>query len=169
LITKYQTNYVPYKDQPYKLTHSDHLLLNLKEYFEQKYGFNTLRLVLPHYQKPDIVHCFDENGKSVTNKIIDCLPTTLYDGTILTKEYIFSQNKELADNADKYKLVAVVVGGWNLYIRGTKTPTGGLRMKLEQLEKIGYRTVLVHWHDWNVMNYIDKNTLVEDLVKRALA
>lgn len=124
------------------MTHSDQLLLNVKEFFGQKYGFNTLRLVLPHYQLTDIVHCFDENGKSVTSKIIDCLPTTYYDGTILTKEYIFSQNKELADNADKYKLVAVVIGGWNLYLRGTRVPTGGLRMKLEQLEMIGYRTIL---------------------------
>jgi len=123
-----------------------------------------LRVVLPHYQRPDIVHCFDENGQSVTDKIIDYLPKSHYDGSILTKEYIFSQHKELADNADKYKLLAVLVGGWSCFLTG-----GVLRMKLEQLEMIGYRTILIHGNDWYAMNDSDKNKLVEEEVKKALA
>ena len=168
LITKFQSNYVPYRGQTYKLTYSDQLLLNLKEFMEERHGYNTLTQVLPHYQRPDIVYCFNENGKSVTKEIMDCFPP-LYQGDILTREYLLSKKKEFADNIEKYQMVAVVLGGWNFYLRGTRIPTGGLRMKVEQLKMIGYRPILIHWSDWNQMSIKEKKKLIDDEVERALS
>lgn len=167
VITKYRSHYVPYRGQPYRLTHSDQLLLNLKEFLERIYGVNILHQVLPHFQRPDVVYCFDENGNSVTDKLLDCLPP-LYDGVIVTKEYLLSKKTEFADNIDKFRMVAVILGGWNFYLRGTKIPTGGLRMKMEQLEMIGYQPILIHWDDWLHMKMSEKEKLFEREIKRPL-
>lgn len=123
-ITKFQANYVPVRGQPYKLTFNDHMILNLKETLEKKFGTNVLTHILPHYQRPDIILCFDENGKPMTEKIVNCLPPSHYLGAILSKEYLFEQSSELAGRLDSHQLVAVLLGGWNFYLRDTEIPTG---------------------------------------------
>jgi hypothetical protein len=168
LITKHESHYVPYRDQPYKLTHSDLLILNVKEYLEVRYGPNNLRHILPHFERPDIIYCFNENNESVTDQLVDIFPP-LYAGEILSKEFLLSRKPEFAENMDKYKMVAVVVGGWNLYIRNTDIPTGGLRLKIDQLKMIGYKPILIHWHDWRTLSGSDKDQLIKIDMKRALA
>lgn len=123
-ITKFQTNYVPVRGQSYKLTFNDQMILDVKEMLEKKFGANVLTHILPHYQRPDIVLCFDKNGKPMTEKIVNCFPPNHYLGTILSKEYLFEQNSELAGRLDSHQLVAVILGGWNFYLRDTETPTG---------------------------------------------
>lgn len=167
-IAKHQSFYVPYKDQSYKLTHNDKLLLNLKEVLEDKYGYNLLTHVLPHYQRPDIVYCFDENGKSVTKELLDAFPEN-YSGEIISKDLLFAKKKEFADNSDKYRMVAILLGGWNFFIRNTTIPTGGLRMKLEQLEMIGYKPILIPWIEWIKYTDEEKEQFIDNEIKRALA
>lgn len=166
-IAKHQTNYIPYIGQPYKLTHADKLVLDVKVTMEQKYGKNELHHILPHYQRPDIVCCFDSTGKSVTDKIIDCFPKP-YRGKILSKEYILSQHPDFADRMNEFEMVAVVLGGWNFYIRDTRKPTGGLRLKMEQLELIGYKTILIHFDDWVNQPFEVKEKLIESEIQRVL-
>ena len=165
-ITKFQSHYVPERNQKYKLTHGDQLLLDVKESMEKIWGENVLTHILPHYQRPDIIYCFDDNHKSVTPKILDCFPPH-YQGEILSKEYLLSQKEELAD-MKKHQLIAVVVGGWNFFIRDTNIPTGVLRMKIEQLELIGYKTILVCWSEWASMSVSQKKEYLEEAVHMAL-
>lgn len=122
-ITKFQTNYVPYRGQPYKLTHADQMLLSLKEALEKKYGPNMLTHILPHYQRPDLILCFDENGKPVTGELEKCFPDH-YIGKILSKEYLFERSDVLAGRFNSCQLVAIILGGWNFYLRDTDKPTG---------------------------------------------
>lgn len=53
-IAKYKTHYVPTRDQKYKLTHADQLLLNVKELSQSIYGPSILTHILPHYERPGI-------------------------------------------------------------------------------------------------------------------
>lgn len=122
-ITKFQTNYVPVRGQTYKLTHHDQLILNLKETLEKMYGANVLTHILPHYQRPDLILCFDENGKPVSDELVKCFPDQ-YIGRILSKDYLFERSDVLAGRINSYQLVAVILGGWNFYLRDTETPTG---------------------------------------------
>lgn len=168
IITKYQTHYIPYRGQKQKLTHSDMILLDMKEFMERQFGENTLVHILPHFHKPDILYCFDDKGKSVTNQILDCLPTH-YSGNIISKESILSKHPEMADKMDKCRMIAVVQGGWNLYLRGTDKLTGELQMKLEQLELVGCKPILIHWNTWIKMNLIEKEKLLDDEVRKALS
>ncbi|CRL04212.1 CLUMA_CG017311, isoform A [Clunio marinus] len=151
-IVKYLRHYVPTRYQVDPLTSTDKHLLDLKEFMEMKHGTNLLTHVLPHFQRPDVVYCFDENGKSVTDKIIDGFKP-LNCGWIFSKNHVFSNlGSEFSDNIDKYQMVAIVIGGWNFYIRGTRKPTGGLQMKIEQLQLVGYNTILIHWNEWRMLN-----------------
>lgn len=167
-IAKFQTHYVPFRGQSYKLTHSDILLLDVKEFLHRQFGPNTLCHVLPHYQRPDIVYCFDENGKSITEEIAECFPPN-YRGVILSKEKLIAQKPELADKVNNSKMIAVILGGWNLYLRDTDIPTGGLRQKLEQLEIIGYTPVLIHWNMWLKQTSDAKEQFLENEFKKILA
>lgn len=141
--------YIPYRGQPYKLTYTDKLILDVKDFAEYKFGENLLTQILPHYDRPDIIYCLDETGKSITSQLVDCFqPRDVHTGNIYTKEFVLSQKPELAAQIDKLRLFAIVVGGWNFYLRDTQKPTGSLKMKLEQLRLIGYNPVLIFWNDW---------------------
>lgn len=114
------------------------------------YGQNILTQALPHFERPDIIYCFDENGKSVTPEIIDIFPPRkVHPGQIFSKEYLLSQRKPFSDNIDRYQMIAIVVGGWNFFVRDTEIPTGVLRMKIDQLKLVGYKPVLIYWGDWS--------------------
>jgi hypothetical protein len=148
-IATLQSMFIPYRNQPYKLTHTDKLLLDVKEFAEIKFGPNVITQALPQYERPDIIYCFDENGKSITDQVADVFnPRDVFTGTIFTKDHVLSKKPELAARADKLRMLAIVIGGWNFYLRGTRKPTGTLRMKLEQLRLIGYTPVLIYWDDW---------------------
>lgn len=166
-INKFQSSYVPYRGQKYKMTNSDVQLLLMKEMLELEWGENILTHILPHYQRPDIIHCFDESGKSVTKEIASFCPEH-HRGHILSKDYFFSKNPDLSLNKDKYRMVAVINGGWNFYLRNTRTPTGHFRMKLEQLRMIGYTPVIIYWQDWASLSTRERLKLLQDKMNQAL-
>lgn len=148
-IATLQSQFIPVRNSPYKLTHTDKLLLDIKEFAELKFGPNVMTQALPQYERPDVLYCFDENGKSITDQLEDCYQERdKHTGNIYSKDFVLSQKPELAARADKLRMVSIVIGGWNFYLRDKEKPTGSLRMKLEQLKLIGYTPVLIYWHDW---------------------
>ncbi|KAL7029788.1 hypothetical protein ACKWTF_006367 [Chironomus riparius] len=148
-IATFSSHYIPYRGQPYKLTHGDKLLLDVQELSEIKYGKNILTQAIPHFERPDILYCFDENRKSVTEDLLDIFPPRdEHPGVVFSKEHLLSQKPQFADNMDRYKMIAIVIGGWNFYLRETRQPTGVLRLKLDQLRLIGYTPILIYWHNW---------------------
>lgn len=151
------------------MTHADKLILDVQELAEIKFGKNILTQALPHYERPDILYCFDEHNKSVTDQFFDIYaPRDEHPGIIFSKDYLLSQKKPFADNMDRYKMIAIVIGGWNFYLRETKVPTGVLRLKLDQLKLIGYTPVLIYWHDWANRSLTFKEELLEAKMKEAL-
>lgn len=166
-IATFQSFYIPYRGQPYKLTHGDKLTLDIKEFTEVKFGPNILTQVLPHIERPDIVYCFDENNKSVTAELVDCFNERgHHSGKIFFKEDVLSQ--KFPDKIDTMKMVAIVIGNWNYFMRDTRKPTGLLRMKLDQLKLIGYIPVLIHWNDWTQNSMDVKEELLITKMNEAL-
>lgn len=157
-ITKFQSCYIPCRKQKWKLTLSDKLTLEMKEEIDSHYGESKLTHVLPHYQMPDIIICVDKDGKPVTDKILDYFPAD-YSGDIISKDYLFSQIPEFRENMNDYKLISVVIGGWNLFIRNSLKPSGGLAMKIEQLKLIGYEPVVMFWADW-AKKFVDERNMI---------
>ena len=41
-------------------------------------------------------------------------------------------------------------------------------MKLEQLEMVGYKPILVHWNQWLRMNIQTKEKLLDEEIRKAL-
>jgi hypothetical protein len=161
-IATFTSNFIPYKGQPYKLTHTDVIILDVKELAELKYGKNILTQALPHYERPDIIYCFDENGKSVTHELLDIFPPrNVHPGIIFSKDRLFSQKPHLMEHYDKYKLVSIIVGGRNFFIKDTKNLTGPFRMKFDQLKMIGYHPILVSWDEWVDKSIFHRENLLE--------
>lgn len=47
------------------------------------------------------------------------------------------------DLSTSFNWYAIIVGGWNLFKRGTTDPVGILSTKIRQLKKIGYIPIVV--------------------------
>jgi hypothetical protein len=154
-------------DRAKKLKVSEKVLLDIKDLMEKQYGQNMLVNVLPHFKRSDVIYCFDETGKSVMNEIIDCFPRA-FSGEILSKEYLLSKKEEFANNMQRFEMIAVILGYSNFYLRETNQPVGELRMKIEQLEMIGYKTVVIKWEDWFSSRYQERKKLVDDKIQRVL-
>ena len=128
--------------------------------------FDFIVHALPHFQRPDIVYCFNEEGKSITDEVFDGF--VHYKGRIISKQHILEAQPTLNSNIN---LVAVILGGWNFYLRNSNIPTGGLQMKIEQLNMIGYKTILVHFNEWLHMspdekkNYFNERMINGKIIK----
>lgn len=166
-IAKFTSSYVPVKNQPYKLTHADKLMLDIKDVFESQFGDSLMTHILPHHGRPDIIFCFDETGRNLTEEIADLFPQH-YTGDILSKKHLLSKDPQLYKLIDKYRMIAIVTGGWNFFIRDTETPTGIFRMKLDQLKLVGYIPILVHFNRWTSMNANEKEIFAQQEIKRVL-
>ncbi|XP_053678639.1 uncharacterized protein LOC128729015 [Anopheles nili] len=143
LVCKMTQDYLP--NPRYRLTKSDRMLLDIEATFyvlHSKHG--RIMHLLPHFQRPDILFCFDGRTGTVV-PLDDLLPEdAVKTHDIRTRESIL---RELSKEAH-LRLVAIVVGSWNCYIRDTKRRTGGFAMKLEQLRKLNYETIEIPWYEW---------------------
>lgn len=144
-IMKGHLHVPPIRDRFLKV--SEKVLCDIKDLMERMYGKNVLTNVLPHFRRSDIVYCFDESGKSVTEELIDCFPP-LFSGEIASKEFILSKNPDFTSNPDKFEMVAVILGYSNFFLLDTNEKVGELQMKIQQLEMIGYKTVVIKWENW---------------------
>ncbi|XP_058443753.1 uncharacterized protein LOC131425695 [Malaya genurostris] len=142
IIAKLKQDYVPSKE--YRLTKSDRMLLEIQETFRKQHEFSHIIHLLPHYQRPDVVMLWDSQKKQFLNVGARC--PQQYCGEILTRKFLLGSE---ADNAH-LRLIAVVPGSWNCYVRDHNRITGGFAVKLKQLNLIGFETVVIPWHEWPI-------------------
>ncbi|XP_053699081.1 uncharacterized protein LOC128746053 [Sabethes cyaneus] len=140
VIAKLTQDYVPSAE--YRLTKSDRMLLEIQEAFQKRYTFAHIIHVLPHYQRPDVVVLWDNDQQQFLDVAAKC--PKQYSGKILSRNFLLGE-----DNAKKdLRLIAIVAGSWNCYIRDQNRITGGFAMKLKQLGLIGFETIVIPWHEW---------------------
>ncbi|CRK95746.1 CLUMA_CG009203, isoform A [Clunio marinus] len=165
IIAKYNTFYVPIREEFFRKTKLDFFTLEVKEFMEQIFGFNFVTHILPHFPQSDIIYCFDEHGKSVT----DCLVfPPFYQGKILSKEFLLSEKAEFGDNINKFSLLAVIIVGNNSHLKGSLKPTGALQMKIQQLQKIGFKSLLIYWNEWNRHTKIENEEKIRKKIDKLL-
>ncbi|XP_050067644.1 uncharacterized protein LOC126556419 [Anopheles maculipalpis] len=152
LVCKLTQDYLP--NPKYKLTKSDRMLLDIQSTFNTLWNVPCqIMHLLPHYQRPDILFCCDARSRQVV-----ALPDQLINThDIRTRESILGERS--GDN--NLRLVAIVVGSWNCYIRYDRRRTGGYAMKLAQLRKLNYDTIEIPWYEWPVYARDDMQKYLE--------
>lgn len=150
VVAKLTQDYVPSTE--YRLTKSDRMLLEIKGAFQTRHQFAHIIHLLPHYQRPDVVLLWDQGRKQFLDVAARC--PEQYSGDILSRERLLED-----DAADEnLRLIAVVAGGWNCYVRDQNRATGGFAMKLKQLGLVGFETVVIPWHEWPLQSPEAKET-----------
>lgn len=109
----------------------------------------------------DILVAYD----TLENKFIDMksVVPTYYSGTIISTEY-FAKSRNMSTTV----LISIVIGGWNSFVRDTDKPTGIFKMKMKQLEMIGYKVILVPWAEWRSSPYAERKMYLNDKLKLIL-
>ncbi|XP_062538533.1 uncharacterized protein LOC134206820 [Armigeres subalbatus] len=140
VVAKLTQDYVPSLE--HRLTKSDRILLEIQNAFQKRHKFAHIIHLLPHFQRPDVLLLWDDDQRQFLD--VAALCPKQYSGDILSREYL------LKDDAERksLRLIAVVAGGWNCYIRDQNRETGGFAMKLKQLGLIGVETLVIPWHNW---------------------
>uniref|UniRef100_A0A8D8ARI9 FAST kinase domain-containing protein 5 n=1 Tax=Culex pipiens TaxID=7175 RepID=A0A8D8ARI9_CULPI len=141
VVAKLTQDYVPSTE--YRLTKSDRMLLEIQSTFTQRHRFAHIIHVLPHYQRPDVIALYNKTTGAFEDVEAHC--PLQYSGAILSRECLLG---ERASEKATLRLVAIVAGSWNCYVRDQHRFTGGFAMKLKQLAAVGYETVVIPWHEW---------------------
>uniref|UniRef100_A0A182SF69 RAP domain-containing protein n=1 Tax=Anopheles maculatus TaxID=74869 RepID=A0A182SF69_9DIPT len=76
---------------------------------------------------------------------------------IRTRESILGERS----SDSNLRLVAIVVGSWNCYIRHDRRRTGGYAMKLAQLRMLHYDTIEIPWYEWPIYSRDDMQKYLE--------
>uniref|UniRef100_A0A182Q0T6 RAP domain-containing protein n=1 Tax=Anopheles farauti TaxID=69004 RepID=A0A182Q0T6_9DIPT len=156
LVCKLTQDYLP--NPNYKLTKSDRMLLDIQETFGGMVG-EPCRIMhlLPHYQRPDMLFCCDRTTRRVVplEPLLGTEVTNTHE--IRTRESILRERS----SEDQLRLVAIVVGSWNCYVRDERRRTGGYAMKLEQLRQLQYETVEIPWYEWPYYSRDDMRKYLE--------
>ncbi|XP_052899990.1 uncharacterized protein LOC128306498 [Anopheles moucheti] len=157
LVCKLTQDYLP--NPNYKLTKSDRMLLDIQATFTTfwKVPCQIMHL-LPHYQRPDILFCFDKR----TRKVVELGERDGEAGLSNTHD-IMKRENILGERSsdDSLRLVAIVVGSWNCYVRNDRRRTGGYAMKLDQLRRLNYETIEIPWYEWPVYSRDDMRKYLE--------
>uniref|UniRef100_A0A1B0D2W7 Uncharacterized protein n=1 Tax=Phlebotomus papatasi TaxID=29031 RepID=A0A1B0D2W7_PHLPP len=111
-LTKIHTNYIPAKDQRYKLSAADTILLEIKDTCDELYGQDASNIahVLSQYERPDIVVTLNRKTLEPIS-LKDTFPPH-YTGQILSRELLLKDHPE----KENCEVFVVVVGGWNILI-----------------------------------------------------
>ncbi|XP_055912062.1 uncharacterized protein LOC129946061 [Eupeodes corollae] len=145
------THYVPQRNSKFKLSTTDRILLEIKEATDGLMKTSTFKHILPHFERPDVVLCYD----TVKKKAIPLSPNCPEDyiGAILTREDMLG---DLSGDSNLVT-VAISVGGWNNAVRDKNRPTGSFQMKLKQLDLLGHKPCVIYWHEWRLLeNHRDR-------------
>ncbi|XP_055632170.1 uncharacterized protein LOC129772247 [Toxorhynchites rutilus septentrionalis] len=142
IIAKMTQDYIPSRE--YRLSKSDRMLLEILETLQKRHKFAHITHLLPHYQRPDVALLWDSNQRQLLDVASRC--PKQYSGNILSRQFL------LKDDSDRQelKLISIVAGSWNCYIRGQDRVTGGFAMKLKQLRLIGFEPVVIPWYEWPI-------------------
>lgn len=154
VVAKLTQDYVPSLD--HRLTKSDRMLMEIQDTFQRRHKFAHIIHLLPHYQRPDVLLLWDDEVKMFLDAA-KCCPVQ-YSGEVLSRDYLL---KEEASKGN-LRLIAVVAGGWNCYVRNQNRFTGGFAMKLKQLQIIGHEVLVIPWHEWPLQSIEAKESFLFD-------
>ncbi|GAB0087180.1 uncharacterized protein DMENIID0001_014600 [Sergentomyia squamirostris] len=164
-LAKIHSNYIPAKDQKYKLSAADMILLEIKDTCDELFGCNSpsINHLLPQYERPDIIFAINrKSGESVSLQQNYPPP---YSGDILTRELLL-QDIASAEDLDVF---VIVVGGWNILVRSTNTMTGQLKLKMQQLQLIGLKPIMIPWFAWRKLRLEERPVYLKAAIKEATA
>lgn len=156
---KMLTQYIPERNQKFRLHKTDRILLEIKEALERILRPNTLKHILPHFERPDVVVCYNNTLRQTIPLAADCPED--YSGAILTRNLLLGES-EKTDVAT----IAVVIVGWNNVVKDKQRFTGLFEMKLKQLRMLGHKPILIYWHEWRAL---ETPTDRQQFLKRKLA
>lgn len=138
---KLLTHYIPERNTKFKLSATDNILLQTKEIIDGILPHNELKHILPNYDRPDVVVCYNHKKNDSVKISPDCPEN--YSGVILTRDLLLGSMQ----NKDDIDTVAIIIVGWNNVVRDKNRHTGLFDMKLKQLELLGHKYVLVSFKD----------------------
>lgn len=137
---KMYTQYIPDRSSRFKLNNTDRILLEVRDGVGSLLRTTVgLKHVLPHYERCDVVICYDrQQQRAIAFDGSQCPED--YTGVLLTREHLLGEQQ--AKKAHMETLV-LVIAGWNNMIRDHQRPTGQFAMKLKQLKQLGHQPVVV--------------------------
>ncbi|XP_011177260.2 FAST kinase domain-containing protein 5, mitochondrial [Zeugodacus cucurbitae] len=141
---KLLTQYIPQRNQKFRLNKTDRILLEIKETLERILRPNTLKHILPHFERPDLVVCYDNKQRHAIPLAADC-PVD-YSGAILTRDLLLGDSEKVDVDT-----LAIVIVGWNNVVKDKERFTGLFDMKLKQLRLLGHKPILIYWHEWRTL------------------
>ncbi|KAM8720716.1 hypothetical protein ACLKA7_006712 [Drosophila subpalustris] len=154
---KLYTQYIP--DANYKLNKTDRILLEIRDALGSLLRSTiTAKHLLPHYDRSDLVICYDQQQHCVIPLDASC-PAD-YSGVLLTRQHLLG-----AKEAPHVDTLVIVVAGWNNVIRDNQRHTGQFAMKLKQLQQLGHKPVVIYWHEWREL---ETSTDRQNFLKRRL-
>lgn len=137
-LGKMTTYYIPVAKQKHRISATDAIQLEVKTLCDDLYKNNCrINHILPHFQRPDLILAFNGNEPF---DVKENFPED-YSGTILTREILLRDKSENLN----LKIVPLVIGGWNNFIRAESKLTGLLEMKMTQMRVLGHFPVLVRF------------------------
>ncbi|XP_077292975.1 FAST kinase domain-containing protein 5, mitochondrial [Arctopsyche grandis] len=155
-LTKKLTDYLPEPGSKYPIKSSfdkvcSEVLLLLRK---MRGGENFVHgdHVLPHFQKGDLIICNNAN-----------------DQPVMVTDYFRAQKVGSVKMApdSKMKWFAFVFVGRYVTISNTRRYLGPTVMKVRQLQKIGYRPLVITWQAWNNLKTEDEKTIyLNNLIKQ---
>ncbi|KAH8409234.1 hypothetical protein KR009_011022 [Drosophila setifemur] len=156
------TQYLPERDGRFKLNTTDRLLLEIRDATSHLHRHLSFRHVLPHYERCDLVLCYDRRQRRAVPVDAESCPED-YSGVILTRKELLGEERA---QDDQLATVVIVIAGWNNVIREKERFTGQMEMKLRQLRQLGHQPVVIYWHEWRELeNSADR----QDFLKRRLS
>lgn len=109
--------------------------------------------VLPQYKEADLIICLDKNNSAlpIINK--------------LSESPLGNVKRRPEHCPEGSRWLALVIGGYNCYIRDSCNLLGKDCVKIRQLERIGYEPILIPWYEWCVSGLDRKNYLKQKIFK----
>jgi len=124
--------------KPSQVHPADRLILEVAHMCKLVLGSSTaihIDHILPHFLKPDIIICLDENNTPVEPEpILSKIPV----GTL----------KPAPTEPDNLKWIAVVLATRNQMITDSNEYVGPIMTKVRQLRKFGYDPIVVPFNHW---------------------
>ncbi|XP_017486997.1 PREDICTED: FAST kinase domain-containing protein 5, mitochondrial [Rhagoletis zephyria] len=138
---KMLTQYIPERNSKFRLNNTDRILLEIKETFERILRPNTFKHILPHFERPDLVICYDNKNRKAIRLAAGCPED--YSGDILTRQLLLGDS-----DRPEVDTIAIVIAGWNNVVKDKQRFTGLFEMKLNQLRMLGHKPIVIYWHEW---------------------
>ncbi|EDW08055.2 FAST kinase domain-containing protein 5, mitochondrial [Drosophila mojavensis] len=158
---KLYTQYIPDRtDTRSKLNSTDRILLEIRDAVGSLLRTTvSLKHVLPHYDRCDAIVGYDRQQQRPVSLNASTCPKD-YSGTLLTRQHLLGSKE-----APHIETLIIVVAGWNNVIREKERYTGQFAMKLKQLQQLGHKPIVIHWHEWREL---ETSADRQDFLKRRL-